>query len=58
LIGTGAASTITPMPMQPRLPRGDEKRDAALDLALREVVPGQGAMERADQPDGFITGML
>ena len=43
--------------MQPRLPRGDEKRDAALDLALREVVPGQGAMERADQPDGFITAI-
>ncbi|MBP1604182.1 MAG: cshA, partial [Acidobacteria bacterium] len=44
-------------PMQPRLPRGDERRDAALDLALREVVPGQGAMERADQPDGFITAI-
>ena len=43
--------------MQPRLPRGDERRDAALDLALREVVPGQGAMERADQPDGFITAI-
>ena len=45
------------MPTQPRLPRGDERRDAALDLALREVVPGQGAMERADQPDGFITAI-
>ena len=43
--------------MQPRLPRGDERRDAALDLALREVVPGQGSMERADQPDGFITAI-
>ena len=45
------------MPTQPKLPRGDERRDAALDLALREVVPGQGAMERADQPDGFITAI-
>jgi len=46
------------MPSQPRLPsRSDERRDAALDLALREVVPGQGAIERPDQPDGFITAI-
>ncbi len=44
--------------MPPRLPsRSDERRDAALDLALREVVPGQGAIERPDQPDGFITAI-
>jgi DEAD/DEAH box helicase domain-containing protein len=45
------------MPIQPRLPRGDQRRDAALELALREVVPGQGAAERADQPDGLITAI-
>ncbi len=45
------------MPMRPRLPRGDERRSDALDLALREVVPGHGAIERADQPDGFITAI-
>jgi DEAD/DEAH box helicase domain-containing protein len=45
------------MPTPPQLTRGDERRNNALDLALREVVPGQGPMERPDQPDGFITAI-
>ena len=45
------------MPTPPQLMRGDERRNNALDLALREVVPGQGPMERPDQPDGFITAI-
>ncbi len=37
--------------------RPDERRNSALDLALREVVPGQALAERQDDPDGFITAV-
>jgi hypothetical protein len=45
------------MPMQPRLPGGNDRRDAALDLALHEVVPGLALIDRPDQPDGLITAV-
>ncbi|MCX6553142.1 MAG: hypothetical protein NTY02_19435, partial [Acidobacteria bacterium] len=45
------------MPNPSQLSRGDARRDTALELALREVVPGQGPIERPDQPDGFITAI-
>ncbi len=37
--------------------RSDEGRNRALDLALREVLPEQALVERADDPDGFITAV-
>jgi DEAD/DEAH box helicase domain-containing protein len=35
----------------------EDRRDSALELALREVVPGQALIERPDQPDGLITAV-
>ncbi|MDO8836098.1 MAG: hypothetical protein Q7V01_10905, partial [Vicinamibacterales bacterium] len=35
----------------------EHRRDSALELALREVLPGQALIERPDQPDGLITAV-
>jgi DEAD/DEAH box helicase domain-containing protein len=45
------------MPTLPELPRNDERRNQALDLALREIVPGRLAADRLDSPDGLITAV-
>jgi ATP-dependent helicase YprA (DUF1998 family) len=41
----------------PELARNDERRNQALDLALREIVPGRLAPDRLDAPDGLITAV-
>ncbi len=41
----------------PELPRNDDRRNQALDLALREIVPGRLAADRLDAPDGLITAV-
>jgi DEAD/DEAH box helicase domain-containing protein len=45
------------MPLLSDGSRSDERRNSALDLALREVVPGQALAERPDDPDGFVTAV-
>ena len=37
--------------------RSEDRRDSALELALREVVPGQVLSGRPDQPEGLITAV-
>jgi len=37
--------------------QSDARRDNALELALRAVVPGPWPVERPDNPDGFITAI-
>ncbi|HNV03414.1 MAG TPA: DEAD/DEAH box helicase [Vicinamibacterales bacterium] len=39
------------------LPGGDARRDQALEMALREVLPDQAVRERPDQPDGLVTAV-
>ncbi len=41
----------------PELPRNDDRRNQALDLALREIVPGRLVADRLDAPDGLITAV-
>ena len=50
------------MPLSPDQPaqlqgRDDARRDSALELALRAVVPGPWPVDRPDNPDGFITAV-
>ena len=48
-----------PLPPEPTLLNGrsDARRDTALELALRAVVPGPWPVDRPDSPDGFITAV-
>jgi DEAD/DEAH box helicase domain-containing protein len=48
---------MPPMATIPELARNDERRNQALDLALREIVPGRLAPDRLDAPDGLITAV-
>ncbi len=45
------------MPLLTDGTRAEHPRDAALERALREVVPGQVLSNRPDQPDGLITAV-
>ena len=48
-----------PLPPEPTRQDGpsDARRDNALELALRAVVPGPWPVERPDSPEGFITAI-
>ncbi|MCX6538934.1 MAG: DEAD/DEAH box helicase [Acidobacteria bacterium] len=47
---------LSPEPTRPD-GRSDARRDTALELALRAVVPGPWPVDRPDSPDGFITAI-
>src|SRR5512140_2448989 len=48
-----------PLPPEPSHPdgRSDARRDTALELALRAVVPGPWPTDRPDNPAGLITAI-
>ncbi len=48
---------MPPMPSLPELPRNDERRNQALELALHEFVPGRLSADQLDSPDGFVTAV-